>query len=203
MLFRSDADLFVSQMLRFFGREYVKRGMVMQLRFGALHSSNDKTLRAFCPNADYGILHGTPMTAELAKLLCYLDHFDGLPRTVLYPLNGVENSAVASLCGAFVGSDDGVPRVVQGSAWWLWDGADGLRTQLRSIASLASFGQLLGMPTDSYCLLSYSRHEYFRRVFCDLLGAWVENGEYPEDEQALSDLVESVCYKNVKRYFDF
>ena len=126
-----------------------------------------------------------------------------MPRTILYSLNGAENGAVASLCGAFAGNDDGVPRVVQGSAWWFQDHLDGMRAQMRSLASLASMGDFLGMLTDSRSFLSYPRHEYFRRIFCDLLGQWVENGEYPDDEQALRALVEGVSYKNAKRYFNF
>lgn len=198
-----EVALFVSQMLRFFGKEYVRRGMVMQLHFGVLRNPNDRMFRAIGPDTGYDIIRGTPLTAEFAKLLDYLDHYDGLPRTILYSLNGAENGAVASLCGAFAGGEDGVPRVVQGSAWWFQDHLDGMRAQMRSLASLASMGDFLGMLTDSRSFLSYPRHEYFRRIFCDLLGQWVERGEYPNDEQALRALVEGVSYKNAKRYFDF
>ncbi len=198
-----EARLFVCQMLRFFGREYVRRGMVMQLHFGVYRNPNAKMLRTLGPDTGYDIIHGANNTAEFADLLNYLDGCDGLPRTILYSLNGSDNDAVATLCGAFTGNDSGEPRVVQGSAWWFQDRLDGMHAQMRSFAGLASIGNFLGMLTDSRSFLSYPRHEYFRRIFCDLLGSWVENGEYPDDEKALKALVEGVSYGNAKRYFGF
>lgn len=198
-----EVALFVSYMLRFFGKEYVRRGMVMQLHFGVLRNPNDRMFRTLGADTGYDIIHGAPITAEFAKLLNYLDHYDALPRTVLYSLNGADNGAVATLCGAFTGSEDGLPRVVQGSAWWFQDHLDGMRAQMRSFASLASLGNFLGMLTDSRSFLSYPRHEYFRRILCNLLGEWVENGEYPDDEQALQALVEGISYQNAKRFFGF
>jgi glucuronate isomerase len=195
--------LFRSQMLRFFGREYVKRGMVMQLHFGVYRNPNDRMLRRLGPDTGYDIIHGANNTAQFADLLNYLDGCDGLPRTILYSLNGSDNDAVATLCGAFTGNESGAPRVVQGSAWWFEDRLDGMREQMRSFAGLASIGNFLGMLTDSRSFLSYPRHEYFRRIFCELLGGWVENGEYPYDEEALSALVTDVSYGNAKRYFGF
>ncbi|MBQ8356849.1 MAG: glucuronate isomerase [Clostridia bacterium] len=198
-----EVSLFVCQMLRFFGREYVRRGMVMQLHFGVYRNPNDRMLRRLGPDTGYDIIHGANNTAEFARLLNYLNGCDGLPRTILYSLNGADNDAVATLCGAFAGAEDGAPRVVQGSAWWFQDRLDGMREQMRSFAGLASIGNFLGMLTDSRSFLSYPRHEYFRRIFCGLLGDWVENGEFPYDEKALKDLVEGVSYGNAQRYFGF
>ncbi len=195
--------LFRSQMMRFFGREYVKRGMVMQLHFGVYRNPNSRMLRQLGPDTGYDIIHGANNTAEFADLLNYLDGCDGLPRTILYSLNGSDNDAVATLCGAFTGNESGAPRVLQGSAWWFEDRLDGMREQMRSFAGLASIGNFLGMLTDSRSFLSYPRHEYFRRIFCELLGSWVENGEYPYDEYALKSLVTDVSYGNAKRYFGF
>ncbi|MBQ8342306.1 MAG: glucuronate isomerase [Clostridia bacterium] len=196
-----ETALFRCQMLRFFGQEYVKRGMVMQLHFGVYRNPNGKMLRALGPDTGYDIIHGESTVAQFADLLNYLDNYDGLPRTILYSLNGADNDAVATLCGAFAGADYGEPRVVQGSAWWFQDRLDGMRAQMRSFAGLASLGNFLGMLTDSRSFLSYPRHEYFRRILCDLLGEWVENGEYPNDEQALAAIVEGICYGDAKRYF--
>ena len=197
-----EVRLFVCQMLRFFGLEYVRRGMVMQLHFGVYRNPNNRMLRTLGPDTGYDIIHGANNTAEFADLLNYLDSWDALPRTILYSLNGSDNDAVATLCGAFTGNDSGLPRVVQGSAWWFQDRLDGMREQMRSFAGLASLGNFLGMLTDSRSFLSYPRHEYFRRIFCDLVGNWVENGEYPCDENALRELVEGVSFANAKRYFD-
>ena len=195
--------LFRAQMMRFFGMEYVKRGMVMQLHFGVFRNPNTRMLRQLGPDTGYDIIHGASTVAEFARLLDYLDSRDALPRTILYSLNGADNDAVATLCGAFTGNESGAPRVVQGSAWWFEDRLDGMREQMRSFAGLASIGNFLGMLTDSRSFLSYPRHEYFRRIFCELLGGWVENGEYPYDEDALAALVTDVSYGNAKRYFEF
>lgn len=200
---KEESALFRAQMMRFFGQEYVRRGMVMQLHFSVYRNPNSRMFRALGPDTGYDIIHGTSSMADLTGLLNYLDGCDGLPRTILYSLNGVDNEAVATLCGAFAGNESGEPRVVQGSAWWFQDRLDGMRAQMRAFAGLASLGNFLGMLTDSRSFLSYPRHEYFRRIFCNLLGDWVENGEYPSDEAALKDLVERVSYGNAKRYFGF
>ena len=135
----------------------------------------------------------------ISRLLSYVGRYKGRLALVFACMI---LTTVASLCGAFAGNDDGVPRVVQGSAWWVQDRLDGMRAQMRSFAGLASLGNFLGMLTDSRSFLSYPRHEYFRRILCELIGDWVENGEYPADEAALQALVEGVCYGNAKAYFN-
>ena len=195
--------LFQTQMMRFFGREYVRRGMVMQLHFGVLRNPNSKMLRALGPDSGFDTIYGKNCIADLAHLLDYLDVESALPRTVLYSIHDTDNDAVATLCGAFSTSEDGEPRVLQGSAWWFNDRIDGMRAQMCSFAGLSALGKFLGMLTDSRSFLSYPRHEYFRRIFGALVGEWVENGEYPSDEKTLETLVTDVCYANAKRYFHF
>lgn len=199
----ADLALFYTQMMRFLGREYVRRGMVMQLHFGVLRNPNTKMHRALGVDSGFDTVHGANCIAALASLLDYLSYADALPRTILYSINAQDNDAVATLCGAFSASNDGLPRVVQGSAWWFNDRLDGMRAQMTSFAGLSAIGSFLGMLTDSRSFLSYPRHEYFRRIFCDLLGRWVENGEYPHDKAALESLVRDVCHDNAKRYFNF
>ena len=137
-------------------------------------------------------------------LLDYLEHESALPHTVLYSVNPVDNAAIATLCGSFCkGDGTGYPRVTQGSAWWFNDNIDGMRAQMRTFANMSAFGNFLGMLTDSRSFLSYPRHEYFRRIFCNLLGEWVESGQYPADYEALAQLVVDVCFNNAKDYFGF
>ena len=198
-----DLALFYTQMMRYLGQEYVRRGMVMQLHFGVLRNPNTKMYRALGPDSGFDTVHGGNCISSLASLLDYLSQANALPRTVLYSINSSDNDAVATLCGAFSTSEDGVPRVVQGSAWWFNDRLDGMRAQMRSFAGLSALGSFLGMLTDSRSFLSYPRHEYFRRIFCAMLGEWVEKGEYPCDMVALESLVRDVCYANAKRYFNF
>ncbi len=195
--------LFQTYLLRFLGREYVKRDMVMQLHFGVLRNPNSTMYKKLGADAGFDTVHGANCIAPLARLLDDLSAWGALPRTVLYSINASDNDAVAALCGAFSGGEDGVPRVVQGSAWWFNDRLDGMRAQMRSFAGLSAIGSFLGMLTDSRSFLSFSRHEYFRRIFCDLLGSWVEEGLYPCDEQALRSLVCDVCQHNAERYFGF
>ncbi len=194
--------LFSTQLMRFLGQEYVRRGMVMQLHFGVLRNPNTAMYRLHGSDAGFDTVHGANCIATLAKLLDYLSLSGALPRTILYSIHAQDNEAVAALCGAFSTSEDGLPRVVQGSAWWFNDRLDGMRDQLRIFAGLSAIGSHLGMLTDSRSLLSYPRHEYFRRILCDMLGTMAERGEYPNDRKALGALVQDICYRNAKRYFN-
>ena len=128
---------------------------------------------------------------------------------MLYSINPVDNAAVGALCGSFCAGEDGcqgeggMPTVTQGSAWWFNDNIDGMDAQMRSYANLSGIGNFLGMLTDSRSFMSYPRHEYFRRIWCRILGGWVDAGLLPDDEEMLADLVNGVCYGNAKKYFKF
>lgn len=198
-----ETALFRTQILRFLAGEYTRRHMVMQLHFGVLRNPNTVMFQRLGPDTGYDIMHGASSIAALAALLNYLNSAGLLPRTILYSVNGADNEAVATLCGAFTGAGDGEPHVLQGSAWWFCDRLDGMRAQMRHFAGLAAFGKFLGMLTDSRSFLSYPRHAYFRRILCDLIGEWVENGEYPSDEATLAALVRDICHDNAARYFGF
>ncbi len=196
-----ELSLFSAQMMRFLGLEYVRRSMVMQLHFGVLRNPNTAMHRLLGADAGFDTIHGASCIAILAQLLDYLSLSDALPRTILYSINAQDNDAVATLCGAFSASEDGVPRVVQGSAWWFNDRLEGMRAQMQSFAGLSAIGSFLGMLTDSRSFLSYPRHEYFRRILCQMLGELVERGEYPDDQKALCGLVRDICYENAKAFF--
>ena len=125
---------------------------------------------------------------------------DQLPKTVLYSLNPGDDQWLDTLLGAFQGTE--LPGKIQhGSAWWFNDNKVGMENQMISLANLGILGNFIGMLTDSRSLLSYARHEYFRRILCNLIGVWVENGEYPNDEGVLGALVEDISFNNAKRYF--
>ena len=133
---------------------------------------------------------------------------NGIPKTLLYSVNPSDNAAVGALIGAFQCSSDpdgaidgGMPRIMQGSAWWFNDNKTGMREQITTLANLSALGSFIGMLTDSRSFVSYTRHEYFRRILCDLIGEWVEDGEYPADADSLAQLVADLCYNNTKRFF--
>ena len=122
-----------------------------------------------------------------------------LPKTILYSLNPNHNYSLLTIGGCFAGEIPG--KIQLGSAWWFNDHIDGMRQQMRTVANVGVLGKFIGMLTDSRSFLSYFRHEYFRRLVCDLVGDWVENGEYPDDEEMLKEIVEGICYRNAVEYF--
>ena len=204
------ADISEDELLKFktfmmvwLGGEYKKRQIVMQIHFGVLRNQNSKMFEKLGPDTGFDTVGNYDMIEPLSKLLNAINEKDTLPRTILYSINPGDNAAVAALCGCFTGSGDGKPQVVQGSAWWFNDNLPGMRRQMTDLASLFPLGKFLGMLTDSRSFISYTRHEYFRRILCELIGEWVENGEYPFDLDTLAELVADICYNNTKSYFGF
>ncbi len=200
-----EADIFRSCMYLFFGKEYTDRKWVMQMHYGVMRNPNTRYFKSIGPDTGFDVIDGNPVSvSNLAKLLDTMYSHDSLPRTVIYSINPNDNAAVGALIGAFqTDSEDGMPRVMQGSAWWFNDNKAGMRAQMISLANLSAFGNFLGMLTDSRSFISYPRHEYFRRILCSLIGEWVENGEYPTDIEALAELVMDICYNNTKNFFRF
>lgn len=195
-----EAAALKSELLVFCAGEYNKRGWVMQIHYNCLRNPNSAMFAAIGPDTGFDCIGPHNGARALASLLDRLYRENKLPRTVLYSLDGADNAFLDSLIGAYQG--DGIPGKLQhGSAWWFNDHKQGMRDQLISLASLGLLGNFIGMLTDSRSFLSYTRHEYFRRILCALIGEWVENGEYPNDEKTLGALVEAICYDNAKRYF--
>ena len=197
-----EAAVFRTAFLRFLAREYRERGWVMQIHFGAYRNVNAPVFKKLGPDTGFDVISAETGVNDLAKLLSAFVCDGGMPRTVLYSLNPGDNEAVAALCGAFQCSDDGLPRCLQGCAWWFCDHEPGIRDFLTSLASLSALGRFPGMLTDSRSFLSYTRHEYFRRILCDVVGGWIESGRLPDDEHA-GELIENICYYNTKNYFGF
>ena len=192
---------FQTALLLALGREYHRLGVVMQLHFGVLRDNSARLFRTIGPDAGADSIGDAVPIGELAAFLNSLDETDELPKTVLYSLNPNDNAALVSVMGAFQ-SGEAVGKLQHGSAWWFNDHKRGMTDQLTTLASLGHLAGFIGMLTDSRSFLSYARHEYFRRILCELIGSWVERGEYPDDDRALRAIVEGICYRNAARYFD-
>lgn len=191
---------FKTTLLLELGREYHRLGVVMQLHFGVIRDLSKRVFRALGPDAGIDAIGDAPSIKELAAFMNALDETDELPKTILYSLNPNDNAALVTVMGAFQ-SGGTVGKVQHGSAWWFNDHKQGMREQLTTLAADGYLAGCVGMLTDSRSFLSYARHEYFRRILCELLGTWVENGEFQNDEKALRQIVEGVCFRNAKAYF--
>ena len=191
---------FKTALLLKLGREYHRLGVVMQLHFGVIRDNSHRVFRALGPDAGIDSIGDQPSIKELAAFLGALDDTDELPRTILYSLNPNDNAALVTVMGAFQ-TGETVGKVQHGSAWWFNDHRSGMVDQLTTLAADGYLAGFVGMLTDSRSFLSYARHEYFRRILCELIGGWVENGEYPNDEKALRQIVEGICFGNAEQYF--
>lgn len=198
----AESEGYKGYLLRFLGKEYAARGWVMQLHYGALRNVSTEHFARLGPDTGYDCIRCGDNSVALGNFLDALEQQGGLPKTILYSLNPNDNAMLDALAGSFQG--EGVRGKVQhGAAWWFNDTKSGMEEQLTGLAASSLLGNFVGMLTDSRSFLSYTRHEYFRRIFCNLLGAWVEQGELPCDRELLFELVRGVCYENAKRYFAF
>ena len=166
-----------------------------------LNGQLPRVFKALGPDAGVDSIGDQPSIKELAAFLCALDETGELPKTILYSLNPNDNAAIETVMGAFQ-TGEAVGKMQHGSAWWFNDHKQGMMDQLSSLAAEGYLAGFVGMLTDSRSFLSYARHEYFRRILCGLIGSWVENGEFPNDEKTLQTIVEGICMKNAERYFD-
>ena len=193
---------FKTAMMVALGKEYHKKDMAMQIHFGVKRDNNGMIFRNLGPDAGIDCIDNYAPSAQMADYLNALAVTDELPKTILYSLNPTDNAAIGTIIGCFQDSS-AVGKIQQGSAWWFNDHKKGMIDQMTSLASLGLLGNFIGMLTDSRSFLSYTRHEYFRRIMCNLIGGWVENGEYPNDEKVLGRMVQDISYNNAVRYFGF
>lgn len=198
-----EMKIFKTAMMIFFGEQYTKRNWIMQLHFGVLRNVNPVMFRTLGPDTGFDIIGGANCISDIARLLGYLRARDILPRTILYSINPSDNAGLDALIGAFQENAGGMPRVQHGSAWWFNDNKTGMRAQIKSLANMSVLGNFVGMLTDSRSFVSYPRHEYFRRILCDVIGEWVELGEYPMDIDTLAQMVCDISYNNTKDFFGF
>lgn len=193
---------FKTACLLFLGEEYAKRNWVMQLHVGVTRNNNRRLFGQIGADTGFdGIYNRVPME-EMSAFLNALNEKEYLPKTIIYSLNPGDNAAIGSMIGCF--QEAGAKgKIQQGSAWWFNDHETGIREQLTSFANLSVLGNFIGMLTDSRSFLSYTRHEYFRRILCDLIGTWVETGRYPNNPERIGKMVQDICYNNTKEYFNF
>ncbi|AFK85206.1 MULTISPECIES: glucuronate isomerase [Thermoanaerobacterium] len=195
-----EIDKFKTNILQFLGRKYKELGWAMQLHIAALRNTNTRMFENLGPDTGYDSINDVNIAYPLSKLLDSLEATGELPKTILYTLNPKDNYVLATLMGSFQG--EGIPGKMQfGSAWWFNDNIDGMREQMRTLANVGLLSKFVGMVTDSRSFLSYPRHEYFRRILCNLIGQWVDKGEVPYDIDLLGKIVEDISYNNAVNYF--
>ena len=188
--------------LGFFGEEYAKMGWTMQLHYGCKRNNSARMYKVLGPDTGYDcILNGAP-GPQLADFLNMLDEKGSLPKTIIYSLDPNDNAVIETIMGCFQDST-AVGKLQHGSAWWFNDHRDGMEAQMRSLANEGVLGNFIGMLTDSRSFLSYPRHEYFRRIMCNLIAGYVDRGEYPWDEELLGKMVQDISCNNAERYFEF
>ncbi|EHD21865.1 MULTISPECIES: glucuronate isomerase [Brenneria] len=191
---------FSTAVLVWLGTEYARRGWVMQLHIGAIRNNSTRMFRLLGPDSGFDSIGDNNIAWPLARLLDSMDSSDQLPKTILYCLNPRDNEVLATMAGNFQGA--GIAGKIQfGSGWWFNDQRDGMLRQLEQLSQIGLLSQFVGMLTDSRSFLSYTRHEYFRRILCNLLGQWVQDGIAPDDRQWLGQMVQDICYRNAERYF--
>lgn len=202
LLDKNEASFFKYHVLIELGRLYHKKGWTQQFHLGALRNNNERMLTKLGPDTGFDSIGDFSQSVALSKFLNELDSTDQLAKTILYNLNPADNDVMGTMIGNF--NDGSVKGKIQfGSAWWFLDQKDGMEKQLNSLSNLGLLSCFIGMLTDSRSFLSFPRHEYFRRILCNLIGADVARGELPWDEKWLGKLVADICYHNAKNYFHF
>ena len=199
---REEELKFKTAFMLFIAGEYAKMGWAMQLHYGCKRDNNTDMFEKLGPDTGYDCINNYAPSGQIADYLNALNAEGNLPKTVIYSLNPNDDEAIGTIIGCFQNSD-AVGKIQQGSAWWFNDHKTGMTKQMTSLANLGLLGNFIGMLTDSRSFLSYPRHEYFRRILCEMIGNWVENGEYPKDMKMLERIVKGISYNNAVRYFGF
>jgi glucuronate isomerase len=190
---------FQTFMLLFLGRLYSSHHWTQQFHLGALRNNNTRLMRRLGPDTGFDSIGDAPQAAGLAAFLDLLDREDALPKTILYNANPADNYVFATMLGNF--QDGSVAGKIQhGPGWWFLDQKEAIEWQLNALSNLGLLSRFVGMVTDSRSFMSYPRHEYFRRVLCNLVGRDVENGEVPDDDALLGALIRNICYGNARNY---
>jgi glucuronate isomerase len=197
----SEPEAFLGFILLQLCRMYHAKGWVQQFHLGALRNNNSRMLRVLGPDTGFDSIADTPQAASMSRFFDELDNSSQLTKTVVYNLNPADNELFATMTGNF--NDGTVKGKIQfGSGWWFLDQKDGMEKQLNALSNMGLISTFIGMLTDSRSFLSYSRHEYFRRILCNLFGSEMEKGELPDDEKWIGEIVQNICYYNAKEYFN-
>ena len=197
-----EIDSFKTAMLAVCAEEYTKRGWAMQLHIGALRNNNKRMYEKLGPDTGFDSINDLEIAEKLAAFMNKLDYADILPKTILYTLNPKDNYTLGTMLGNFQRAP--IPGKIQfGSGWWFNDQRDGMEAQMQALANLGMLSRFVGMLTDSRSFVSYTRHDYFRRILASLVGKWVEEGEYPKNWKTLEKIMKGIAYENAKAYFNF
>ncbi len=194
-----DAEKYRTAILRFVAEEYAGRGWLMELHIGAMRNNNTMMYNLIGADTGYDSICDEAVAEKLSRFLDSLAVCSKLPKTVLFTLNPKDNMVLGAMAGNFAEKTGG--KIQLGTAWWFNDNKDGMEEQIKCYGNLGVLSNFIGMVTDSRSFLSYPRHEYFRRILCNVIGNWVEKGEFPEDYDVLTEIVEGICYKNAIRHF--
>lgn len=198
----AEEQVFIAGLMHKLGQMYAQKSWVMQLHLGALRNNNSRLLKTLGPDTGFDSIGDYQYAADLSGFLNRLDSIDQLPKTILYNLNPRDNEIMATMIGNF--NDGKVRGKMQfGSAWWFLDQKDGMEKQINALSNMGLLSCFIGMLTDSRSFLSFPRHEYFRRLLCNMIGKDVHNGELPYDEEWLGGIVRDICYNNARDYFQF
>ena len=199
---KEDGDAYKTFVTIACAKKYADLNWVMQIHFGCLRNNNKPQFKKLGADTGYDAVNSRSGVENIAPLLNAFKENDGLPKTILYSLNPNDNTALVSIAGCFQG-DGIIAKVQHGSGWWFNDNRSGMRAQMTELANNGMLGCFVGMLTDSRSFLSYTRHEYFRRILCELIGEWVESGQYPYDEKQLKTIIEDICFNNTNNFFRF
>ena len=198
---QSEADRYKTELMLFLGEKIAEKGIVMQLHYGAQRNTNTVMFNKLGADTGFDCISVKNCGEALTGFLNALNVKGKLPKTIIYSLNPNDNELIDTVLGCFQGTE-AQGKIQHGSAWWFGDTKSGMEAQLKSLANLSLLGNFVGMLTDSRSFLSYTRHEYFRRILCNILGEWVENGEYPDDKITFETIVKDISYNNAKKYFN-
>ncbi len=196
-----ETEQFKTACMVFLAEEYAKKGWVMQLHYGCKRNNNSGAFEKLGADTGFDCINNFAPSAKMANFLNAVCSKGSLPKTIIYSLNPSDDAAIGTIIGCFQEGGDVCGKIQHGSAWWFNDTKVGMINQMTSLANLGLLGNFVGMLTDSRSFLSYTRHDYFRRILCELIGTWVNEGEFPEDYDQLETIVKGVSYNNAKAYF--
>ena len=195
-----EADAYRTFVLSALARAYHKSNVVFQCHFASIRDNNRTMYRLLGPDTGFDASHDVELAANVSAFFGALSETDEVPKTIFYSLNPKDYYSLATLMGCYQGGIRG--KMQLGSAWWFCDHRDGMEEQIKVLANVGSLPLFVGMLTDSRSFLSYSRHEYFRRILCNVIGGWVENGEFPADMDQLGEIVRNISFNNAQKYFE-
>lgn len=199
---QSDGDKYRTSLMLALGKKYHELGWAMEIHIGVIRNNSSRMFDLIGADTGFDSVGDREIATELSRFLDALDSTNDLPKTILFNLNDKDNIVLATMLGNFQ-SSEAESKLQFGPAWWFLDTMDGMTAQMKSLANLGVLGKFIGMETDSRSFTSYGRHEYFRRIMCRLIGRWVEDGMYADDEEMLEEIVKGISYNNAIKYFGF